>query len=548
MCKQTKITIVSFVGILLAAIMFARPVAADSLAGHTPSSVSNGGVRKPAVAGAFYPAERAELAGLVDQLLAHSHVQTTTSRLRALVAPHAGYPYSGPVAATAYAAITTTQPKRVMILAPSHYAEFEGVAVTPAHYETPLGQVELDPLCDRLAASPPFAYRPRARVHVPHWQKSSTRDDLRPDTFEHSIEVQLPFLQRVLGKFTLVPLLCGEVNPALVAEALAPHIDDQTLVIASSDLSHYYPYEVACRLDSECVAAICSLDTRRMEKQEACGKVPIMVVMELAKRLGWQPVLLDYRNSGDTAGDKARVVGYAAIAFYEQIGTQAATRANEKEPKGGGEHGVAPEFDPKPTRGEHSETSGALTQEEGAFLVRLARAALEEAVRNRKRLRVDPTTVPASLRVPKGCFVTLTKHGDLRGCIGHIFPQEPLCLAVIDNAWSAALEDPRFSPVAPYELPSIEVEVSVLTVPKPLPFTSPEDLLAKLRPYRDGVVLKIGPAMATFLPQVWEQLPDKVSFLAHLSRKAGCLPDAWRGPNVSVMTYEVQAFHEGSHN
>ncbi|MGC8841460.1 MAG: AmmeMemoRadiSam system protein B [Candidatus Sumerlaeaceae bacterium] len=546
MCNQLqKHSIFATIAILVP-IIFLRYSFSGAAGEPTACSIPLEVVRSAAVAGAFYPADRAELAATVDRLLAQANVATTTSRLRALVAPHAGYPYSGPVAATAYAAAKGTAFSRVMILAPSHYAEFCGVAITPAHYQTPLGRVNLDPLCDKLAAHPPFSYHPQARMHVPAWQKGASHD-LRPDTFEHSLEVQLPFLQRVLSQFTLVPLLCGEADPQEIAKALAPYIDAHTLVVASSDLSHYYPYDIAQRLDSSCVTAICSLDTRRMADQQACGKIPIMVVMELAKHFGWSPVLLDYRNSGDTAGDKARVVGYAAVAFYEDAGMNSAQPAREIKSKGGGHDGVGPSFEPNIGAAKNSETTGTLTHEEGAIVVRLARAALEEAVRSHKRLQVDATTLPASLKVPKGCFVTLTKHGELRGCIGHIFPQEPLYLAVIDNSWAAALEDPRFSPVTPYELPSIEVEVSVLTVPKPLQFSSPQDLLAKLRPYRDGVVLKIGSAMATFLPQVWEQLPDKEMFLAHLSRKAGRLPDAWRGPNVSVMTYEVQAFHEGEH-
>jgi AmmeMemoRadiSam system protein B/AmmeMemoRadiSam system protein A len=512
---------------------------------HTPAAVvaapQSQPVRRPAVAGSFYPADAAELTKMVDGFLARAEVPTTTARIRAIIAPHAGYVYSGPVAAYAYAALRGHHFSRVIVLGPSHYAEFRGVAVTPADYATPLGIVAHDPACDSLVRNRIFSYNPPAIVHAPGW--GALVGDARPDTFEHSVEVQLPFLQRVLGEFRLVPLVCGEVDPAAVAEGIAPLIDDSTLVVASSDLSHYYPYDVARRLDESCVGAICSLDLRKMQSQEACGKTPILAVMHLARERGWQPVLLDRRNSGDTAGDKSRVVGYAALAFYES-GTTSAKVSSGKAAKGGGEDGVSPGFSPGEGGKSHEATSAVLTREEGRILVRLARAAVESAVRERRRLRVDATTLPASLKERKGCFVTLTERGDLRGCIGHIFPQEPLYEAVIDNSWAAALEDPRFRPVAPYELGDIEIEVSVLTVPKPLPFDSPDDLLRKLRPHRDGVVLKIGPAMATFLPQVWEQLPDKEEFLAHLSRKAGCPANAWRGPGVSVLTYEVQAFHE----
>jgi AmmeMemoRadiSam system protein A len=138
----------------------------------------------------------------------------------------------------------------------------------------------------------------------------------------------------------------------------------------------------------------------------------------------------------------------------------------------------------------------------------------------------------------------LTEKGELRGCIGHILPQEPLYEAVVDNARNAATRDPRFLPVQPGEAGKIKIEISVLTEPKPLPFTSPEDLLAKLQADKDGVVLKLDGRSATFLPQVWEQLPDKVEFLNRLSEKAGCVSGDWRKPGTSVLIYHVEAFKE----
>jgi AmmeMemoRadiSam system protein A len=155
-----------------------------------------------------------------------------------------------------------------------------------------------------------------------------------------------------------------------------------------------------------------------------------------------------------------------------------------------------------------------------------------------------PADLPAYLLENKGCFVTLTKIGQLRGCIGNILPEKPLAAAVISNARLAALNDSRFSPVTPQELNKIEVEVSVLTVPEPLRFTSPDDLLQRLRPRVDGVVLQIGTRRSTFLPQVWEQLPDANDFLNHLSEKAGLTPLAWREPGAQVAIYHVEAFKE----
>lgn len=189
----------------------------------------------------------------------------------------------------------------------------------------------------------------------------------------------------------------------------------------------------------------------------------------------------------------------------------------------------------------------ALSEAEGQWLVRRARATIEAAVRGGSAESVDPSSLPPALREPRGVFVTLTQSGCLRGCIGHIFAREPLWQAVADAARAAALRDPRFPPVRPEETAGLHIEVSVLTQPQPLAFASPDDLLARLRPGRDGVVLRLpNGRMATFLPQVWTQIPNKEDFLAHLAAKAGGAPSDWRLPGTRVETYEVQAFEEAA--
>ena len=175
-------------------------------------------------------------------------------------------------------------------------------------------------------------------------------------------------------------------------------------------------------------------------------------------------------------------------------------------------------------------------------MLELARNTLRAVVTGQKP--TEPKDIPANLQPKKGCFVTLTKNGQLRGCIGHIMPQEPLYRAIMDNATSAALHDTRFNPVEPSELDKIEIEVSVLTEPAPLAFSSPDDLLAKLHPHKDGMVLQVNGRGATYLPQVWEQIPDKTVFLDSLSQKAGCAPGDWRAPSTRVFIYHVEAFKE----
>lgn len=502
--------------------------------------------REPAVPGSFYPKDPATLSAMIRGFL-DAVKPLETCRVRALVCPHAGYAYSGPVAAASYKAVEGADFRTVIVLAPSHFASFEGGAIAPTDYRTPLGTVRLSPVARELAQVAPFSADPKAAVERPQWAagvQSVLKE--RPDTWEHSLEVQLPFLQTVLKDFSLVPVVCGRMDPAAAARAIAPRLDAQTLIVASSDLSHYHPYEAAKQLDGGCVTAICNLDVKSVERAEACGKGPILTVMHLAKQFGWKPKLLDYRNSGDTAGDRRGVVGYAAIAFCESETSSVRTRGRSEE--GGGDRDAS--RDDGTTAGGTGgrefvqETSMTLTHDEGQALVRLARSAVNEAVTHGRQPRVDEATLPAKFREPKGCFVTLTKQGQLRGCIGNIFPRELLWRAILETANSAALCDPRFSPVTVGELKDIEVEVSVLTPPEALKFEGPEDLLAKLQPHRDGVVLRIGANMATFLPQVWEQLGDKTEFLSHLCRKAGCTSDAWRGKGVEVQIYHVQAFKE----
>ncbi|MGD0016136.1 MAG: AmmeMemoRadiSam system protein B [Verrucomicrobiia bacterium] len=471
-------------------------------------------IREPAVAGLFYPKDQATLSQTLDALLAGATPHMIDGELRALVCPHAGYPYSGPVAATAYRLLSGHDFQTVILLAVSHYAGFAGASVANADvYRTPLGDVLVSPKARELASSNPFVLEARCLVQRPQWSSHASHPvppdgEDTPETWEHSGEVQVPFLQKTLKNFTLVPVVTGEVDPEQMARALIAQVDDKTLVIASTDLSHYHPYDEARAKDKITTDAIVNLDIDRMKSSgDACGKTPVLALMYLAKQKGWKATLLDYRNSGDTAGNKDAVVGYAAIAFY-------------------------------------TPRQQSFTTPERKLLLDLARRTLREVVTNGKQPDVANDAFPAKFTEKKGCFVTLTERGELRGCIGHIVPQEALYKAIMDTAQSAALYDYRFSPVQPGELGKIEIEISVLTVPEPLTFSSPDDLLNKLQPNRDGVLLQIGRRSATYLPQVWEQIPDKVHFMDSLAKKAGCAPDAWRSPDTKVQIYHVEAFKE----
>lgn len=479
-------------------------------------------IREPAVAGLFYPGTSSSLNELIDKFLKAAPNLNITD-LRAIISPHAGYVYSGPVAAYGYKQVLGKGYKTVIILAPSHYALVRGASVCGADiYRTPLGDVRVSSKAHQIAQKPPFIPEVPVRLQRPRWSSESSRTippygQDTPHTWEHSDEVQVPFLQKVLKDFELIPIIVGECDTEQAAKVLNEFIDDKTLIVASSDLSHYLPYESAKSVDNRCIKTICNLDLSRIENEEACGRLPIAILMHIAKMRGWTPQLLNYRNSGDTAGDKRAVVGYASIAF------------------GGKLNGLKNETQSK---------SSSLTDEQKKFLLKLARNTIKAASRKEPLPVVDEKILDEQLKAKTACFVTLTKDSNLRGCIGHISAIEPLYKAVIENAEAAAMYDTRFEPVRYDEVDKIEIEISILTEPKELNYNSVEDLLAKLRPGIDGVILNIGGRRATFLPQVWEQLPDKVDFLNHLSLKAGCAPSDWRRTGTKIYIYQVEKFSE----
>lgn len=494
----------------------ARPETAGNMAPTNSPDLgppSSRQAREPAVAGLFYPGEEAALSRNLDRLL-QAAPERPVARLRGLVCPHAGYEYSGPCAAMAYKALAGQSVETVIVMGPSHYAWFQGACIPNAEtYRTPLGLVPISPKAKALAKVAPFMLEPQCPVQRPPWSRQAPKPTPEPgqdtpETWEHSVEVQVPFLQKVLKDFKLLPVVIGEADPEAIAKGLAAALDDKTVVVASTDLSHYHSYSAAKELDNRCVKAICNGDIGQMRTQEACGKTPVLALMHLARLKGWKAQLLDYRNSGDATGDKDRVVGYTAVAF-------SATAAE------------------------------SLTAPERELLLGLARKSLQSAVAGTSPPELAAKDVPPALAQKQACFVTLTKAGALRGCIGHLTAIAPLYEAVIENARNAALRDPRFPAVQLDEVDKLKIEISVLTEPQPLPFNSPDDLLSKLHPNEDGVLLRIGPRSSTFLPQVWAQIPDKVQFLNHLAQKAGCEPSEWRGKETQVSIYHVECFEEG---
>ncbi len=270
----------------------------------------SGRVRRPAVAGMFYPGDRAKLAAAVDGYLAEARFQEL-EKVRAVIAPHAGYIYSGPTAGYAFKALQAglaSTKTTVYLLGPAHRVWFDGISTGDfASMETPLGKVPVDQEKLRTLWALESHYQALPSAHQD----------------EHCLEVQIPFLQQIATAFTLVPLLFCQVDARAIGRELAQLLRDEpeSRLVVSSDLSHFNDYETARRMDQAYLQAILDGNDRKVESQRqgACGQAPIIALMEIAAELGWTPHLLDYRNSGDTAGDKRRVVGYASIAYVARI-------------------------------------------------------------------------------------------------------------------------------------------------------------------------------------------------------------------------------------
>ena len=445
--------------------------------------------RPAAVAGLFYPDSPIELKHTLTDLLANAKVTTLARPPKALIVPHAGYIYSGAVAASAYARLGDLRGRirRVVLLGPTHRVYVRGLALPEAEcFATPLGEVQLDRAGMQLLSG------------LPQVTQSAAAHQM-----EHSLEVQLPFLQQVLGDFKLLPLAVGEATAAEVAEVLETVWGgDETLIVISSDLSHFLPDAVARKVDGGTVDAILALNSH-LNHEQACGATPVNGLLLAARKHGLRPVALDVRNSSDTAGDPERVVGYASFAFEAEV--------DEDQPD----------------------------TEKGSTLLKLARSEIASKLGHETAF----PTQASWLQEPGASFVTLTRQGELRGCIGTLEAHRPLGLDVRENAVAAAFRDPRFMPLTREEFDDIRVEVSLLSPTEALAVASEEHALATLRPGIDGVVFEYGHYRSTFLPQVWEQLPEPAEFLAHLKRKAGLSMDFW-SESVRLSRYTVSKWKE----
>jgi len=459
---------------------------------------SRAGVREPAVAGSFYPADAGALRAMVQRFLRDA-APPSGPRPVAILAPHAGYVFSGQVAADAWRQAEGHSLDLVVILGTNHTAAgFRKVALFPGDgFRTPLGVAALDQEAARALA--------RADPDVVL--------DAGPHLREHSVEVQVPFAQVLFPSARILPLVIGEPDPGLcerLGAALARVVGGRrALVVASSDLSHYPSARDAAAVDRRVLDAVVAMDARALRTTVsaemargvpglltcACGEGPILAAMAAARALGaTRATLVRQASSADVpAGDPARVVGYGAVAF----------------------------------------AAGEIDAAARTALLALARNAI--AARLGAGKAPAPRGLPPATELPRGAFVTLTRGGELRGCIGRFSTRDPLASTVREMAMEAAFHDPRFPPLAREELKSIEIEISVLTPMRPVSGA------AAVVVGRDGVVLAKAGRSAVFLPQVAiEQGWGRDALLDHLCEKAGLAASCWReGASLSVFQAEV---------
>jgi hypothetical protein len=472
-------------------------------------------IRKPSAAGLFYPGNSVELVKTIAGLFAEVEKVPLDGRPIGIVSPHAGYPYSGKTAAKAFKLLEGEQYDSVVVVSPSHAIFFKGSSVYDGDgYETPIGVIEIDKaLSKRLAEMNPAVYF----SNMGH-ATGSTRG-------EHALEVILPFLQVVLGQFRLVAVVMGDQEPGSVralGETMGSALKgSNTLMVASTDLSHFHSEKRARRLDYAIQDAIEKydpeylLETLGSGRGEACGGGPVAAMMMAGKRLGGKSVkFIDYTTSGATTGNFDEVVGYLSAAIVSDLkpGAQA---------KPVGQRQAAPE------------KVGDFTDDDKKLLLQIARNAI------RAKLTGEQYSPPESeaLAAKRGAFVTLKIDGELRGCIGQIRATEPLYKLIAEMALAAAFEDPRFSRLTEAELDRLEYEISVLS-----PLERVRDW-SEIEIGRHGLMIKMDYHSGLLLPQVATEHGWTVTeFLEQTCLKAGLPKNSYKDKFAEVYKFSADVF------
>lgn len=428
-------------------------------------------------AGIFYPSEVNEINELIKKFASQ---KVLPYKSKAIVSPHAGYQFSGH--AMNYAFEHFKCEDNVFIIAPSHKFDFQGITLPEYEkFETPLGVLDVN-----------LAFVDEIRETFGCYVNNIPFEE------EHSIEVQLPFIQHYSGnskvinaanlikglrKVKIIPILTGNCNPLLISNIIE-HFWNRASFIISTDLSHFHNSEVARQADNYTAWMIETGHTEQFSLQQACGGVGLCGLVDFAKKRGYDLLRLEMYNSGDITGDESKVVGYGSWMLYE----------------GGKTEFIAKHY--------------------SDYIIEECKKSIILGFEGEKYI---PEKVPAPLQQYGASFVTLEISGHLRGCIGSIYSDKPLINDIISNAQSAAFFDPRFEPLRPEEYNDVSVSVSILSEPEKISFRNEQDLLAQICPY--GLILMDKGKRGVYLPIVWEQLPDRQLFLNSLKEKAGFYPD-----------------------
>ena len=468
-------------------------------------------VRRARWSGPFYDDSPKALTDTVERFLKKVDQEKLPGELIALISPHAGYVYSGQVAAYAYRQLEGEDFDTVILLGPSHRVPVRGASVyAEGWWKTPLGKVKVDSEIAKEIISKHQLFQFDEKAHKN----------------EHSLEVQLPFLQATLKDFKIVPIVFNDSSEEfcqLLADAIVNSKGKKKiLIVASTDMSHYHPYGRACLIDGVAIRDLenFNLDSLRKHvssgKAELCGGAAVFTAILAAKACGANKIkLLRYANSGDVTGEKGRVVGYGAFAIMHLKKEEMIPKLEEK--KGG---------------------KKMLNEKQQKVLLGIARKTIEEYIRSGKipEFNVEDPL----LKEKRGIFVTLHKRGMLRGCIGYIMPLEELYKAVSKMAIQSSTGDPRFPPVRPEELAEVEIEISVLTVPERI------NNVNEIEMGKHGVIVKKGSYQGVFLPQVATETGwSKEEFLNRLCYDKAHLPeDAWKDKDTEIYTFSAQVFEE----
>ena len=444
--------------------------------------------KEPAVAGVFYSANPDVLHNDLGKYLQSSY-ERNERKPKMLIVPHAGYKYSAQVAATGYGELLkyANDINNVVIIGPAHYVPINGIAVPRYEYfKTPLGNIPVNQeKISELLNNRVVAYNNKAF------------------TKEHSIEVQLPFLQKVLKNFKIIPVVYGKIEPQQLADILRVFLDeDNTLLVFSADLSHYYKADEAEEIDAH-TARMIDLGNAGISREMSCGAEGINASLLLAKEMQMNVKLLDITHSGKINGEMERVVGYGAWSFGEE---QLDKTANKLE--------------------QEVESLKNFVKIYGQDLLKIAETSLNSAV-NGEEYHVSRKDYPDILFDKGASFVTLTKGGKLRGCIGSLMPRTAIADDVAKNTYKASVEDSRFAPMTVGELKDVSISISFLTDYERIKFENEDELLEQIVQGTDGIVLRDGNRQGLFLPSVWGEFKDKKEFLENLKLKAGMSPAYW---------------------